>query len=83
MGDLGAVPPDLRPGALVVRQRVGRVAVLVEEDPLGVLVGQRSGHATAPLEPSAPGRLDDLGAEDLEQLAPLDETLSGSTTFRW
>src|SRR5690606_12936795 len=37
--DLGAVPPDLRARALVVGPGVGLVGVLVEEGPLGVLVG--------------------------------------------
>ena len=41
--DAGAVPQDLGAGPLVVRLGVGRVAVLVEEDPLGVLLGQRRG----------------------------------------
>ena len=37
--DLGAVAPDLRTGALVVRQRVRRVAVLVEEHVVGIVRG--------------------------------------------
>ena len=56
VGDLGAVPPDLGTGALVVRPRVGRVAVLVEE---GTTRDAPSASAcarrTAPFDPSAPG----------------------------
>ena len=37
VGELGDVAPDLRAGALVVRLRVGGVAVLEREPPLGVL----------------------------------------------
>ena len=39
VGDLGAVAPDLGAGALVVGPGVGVVAVLVEEAPLGMLLG--------------------------------------------
>ena len=49
MGDLGAVPPDLGAGSLVVRLRVGVVGVLVEEDPLGVLGVQALGEADGPV----------------------------------
>ena len=45
VGDLRAVAPDLRPGALVVGPRVGVVAVLVEEAPLGMLGGHLLGPA--------------------------------------
>ena len=56
VGDLGAVAPDLRAGALVVRPRVGVVAVLVEEAPLGVLGGQRLRPAHgAVASPPSPG----------------------------
>ena len=43
VGDLGAVAPDLGAGALVVGPGVGLVGVLVEEGPLGMVVGQRPG----------------------------------------
>jgi hypothetical protein len=54
-----------------VRLGVGRVAVLVEEDPLGVLVGEHARHAHRAVGPLAAGRLDDLGSPELEELAPL------------
>ena len=69
--DAGAVAQDLGPGALVVRLRVGRVAVLVEEDPLGMLLGQRPGHAHGAVRALAARRLDDLGPPQLEELAAL------------
>ena len=76
--DLGAVAPDLGAGALVVRERVGRVAVLEEEH---VARARRraifSATRIAPLLPSSAGRQRDLGAEDLEQLAPLDRHVLG------
>ena len=45
VGDRRAVPQDLGAGALVVGPRIGRVGVLVQEDPLGMLLGQATGHA--------------------------------------
>ena len=72
VGDLRAVAPDLRAGALVVRARVGVVAVLVEEVPLGVLGGQLVGPAHGAVGALRARREDDLGAEHLEHLAPLD-----------
>ena len=43
--DLGAVAQDLGTGALVVRERVGRVAVLEEEDVARVVGRDLLGHA--------------------------------------
>ena len=78
VGDLGAVAPDLGPGALVVRPRVGVVAVLVREAPLGMLARPCAwARRTAPFDPSPPGDDDDLGAEHLEQLAALDRHVLG------
>ena len=61
VGDLGAVPPDLGSGALVVGLGIGRVGVLVEEGPLGVLGGQCLGPSHRAVGPLGAGRLDDLG----------------------
>ena len=72
VGDLGAVAPDLGAGALVVGQRVGVVAVLVEEAPLGMLGGQLLGPAHGAVAALLAGGEDDLGAEHLEHLAALD-----------
>src|SRR4051794_15648678 len=44
VGHRWQVGEDLRAGTLVVRERVRRVAVLVEHDPVGVLVGDPLGH---------------------------------------
>ena len=43
VGDRGQVGEDLRTGALLVRERVGGVAVLVEHHPVGVLRGHLLG----------------------------------------
>ena len=51
--DAGAVPQDLGSRPLVVRLGVGRVAVLVEEDPLRVLLGQDPRHAHRAVRPLA------------------------------
>ena len=72
MGDVRAVAPDLRSGALVVGLRVGRVGVLVEEDPLRVLVRELAGPADGAVRALRAGRLDDLGPPQVEQLATLD-----------
>src|SRR5215217_4110038 len=77
VGDLRAVLPDLRPGALVVGAWVGVVAVLVEEAPLGVLGGQRVGPLDGAVGTLGAGRQDDLGAEHLEHLATLDRHVLG------
>ena len=77
VGDLGAVAPDLGTGALVVGPGVGRVGVLVEEGPLGVLGGQGAGPAHGTVRTLGPGRLDDLGAPRLEQLPALDGDVGG------
>ncbi len=70
--DARAVAQDLGAGALVVRLGVRGVAVLVQEEPFGVLLGQRTGHAHGAVGALGAGRLDDLGAPHLEQLAALD-----------
>ena len=65
------------PGALVVGQRIGVVAVLVEEAPVGIGGGHllRSAHrAVAAL--LARGQ-DDLGSEDLQHLASFDRHAGG------
>ena len=77
VGDLRAVLPDLRAGALVVGAGVGVVAVLVEEAPLGVLGGQRLGPLDGAVGALGAGREDDLGAEHLEHLAALDRHVLG------
>ncbi len=77
VGDLGAVPPDLRTGGLVVRPGVGLVGVLVEERPLGVLVGHGDGPPDRPVGALVARREDDLGAEHLEELAALDRHVLG------
>ena len=60
------------PGRLVVGLRVGRVAVLVGHHVARVLGGQLASPARSPRSsPSAPGRVDDLRAEQLGQLASL------------
>ena len=72
VGDVGQVGEDLRAGAGVVRVGVGRVAVLVEHHPVGVLGGHAAlATRTASLEPPAAGRGHDLGAPHPQQLAAL------------
>src|SRR3954452_17217767 len=64
------VRKDLGAGALVVRQRVRRVAVLVEHDPVGVLVGDPLGDPDR-LVGAAGGRGGhDLDAPHAQQLTP-------------
>ena len=77
VGDLGTVAPDLRAGPLVVGLRVGRVGVLVEEGPLGMLLGELPGPAHRAVGTLLAGRVDDLGAPDLEQLPPLGRHVGG------
>src|SRR5919112_1569419 len=77
VGDLRAVPPDLRARALVVRLRVGRVAVLVGEEPVGVLAGEGLGPSHGPVGALRARRPDDLGAPHLEQLRALDRHVLG------
>ncbi len=69
--DLGAVGPDLGARPLVVGLGVGGVAVLVEEDDVALL-GQLLGHPDGAVAALGGRRGDDLGAEDLQQLAALD-----------
>ncbi len=69
--DLGAVAQDLRAGGAVVRVGVGRVAVLVEHHPVGVLRGEPLGHRDGLVRAARRGRGDDLGAVHREQLSPL------------
>jgi hypothetical protein len=49
VGHLGQVAPDLRPGGLVVGGDVGRVAVLVQHHPVGVVGGQLLGPGDGPV----------------------------------
>ena len=70
VSDRGAVPEDLGAGALVVGPRIGRVGVLIQEDPLGMLLGEATGHAHGTIGCLRAGRLDDLRAPQLQQLAP-------------
>ena len=72
MRDLGAVAPDLGTGRLVVRPRVGRVAVLVEERDVVHLLDQTLRHPHRAVGALGARRQNDLGAVDLEQLPPLD-----------
>src|ERR671928_181792 len=69
--DLGAVGPDLRARPGVVGLGVGGVAVLVEEDGVALL-GELLGHPDGAVAAFLGRRRNDLGAEDLEELAPLD-----------
>ncbi len=72
MRDLRQVGQQLGPGALVMRVGVGRVAVLVEHHPVGVLGGQLLGVRDRRVRPALGGREDDPRAVELEQLAALD-----------
>ena len=71
MRDRRQVLQDLRPGGLVVRQRVGLVAVLVEHHPVGVVRRKLLRHPDRLVGPARRGRGDDLGAVHLEQLPAL------------
>ena len=76
--DVGAVAQDLGTGALVVRERVRRVAVLEEEDVAVGLVGvDLLRHADRAVAAFLAGRQRDLGPEDLEQLPPFDGDVLG------
>ena len=76
--DLGAVAPDLGPGALVVRERVRGVAVLEQAARSdGSSARELLGQADRAVAPLVAGRQHDLGAEDLEQLAALDRHVLG------
>ena len=79
--DLRAVREDLGPGGLVVRLRVGGVAVLVGHHVPGICGGQHAWRgAIAPLEPFVAGRVDDLGAGGQPAAAARSVTLSGMTS---
>ena len=69
--DLRQVGEDLRARAAVVRLGVGRVAVLVEHDPVGVLARDALGDADGLVRAPRSGRRDDLGAPHAQQLAAL------------
>ena len=71
VGDLGQVREDLGAGALVVRERVGGVAVLVEHHPVGVLLGDLLGDPDGLVGAAGGRRGDDLGAPHPQQLATL------------
>ena len=76
--DLGAVAQDLGTGALVVRERVRGIAVLEQERVAVGFVGvDLLGHADRAVAALLARRQRDLGAEDLEQLAPLDRHVLG------
>ena len=75
--DLGAVAPDLGAGALVVGQRVGRVAVLEQAHQRRVVGAELLREPDRAVAALLGGRQHDLGAEDLEQLAPLDRHVLG------
>ena len=77
VGDLGHVGPDLGTGGAVVGGGVRLVGVLVEERPLGVLVGQLAGPGHRAVRTLGTRAEDDLGPVDLEQLAPLDRDVLG------
>ena len=63
---------DLRTGAFVVSKRVGRIAVLIEHHPVGVLVSQSLGDPYGFVGSTGRRRGDDLGAPHLKELATLD-----------
>ena len=67
----GQVGEQLGAGALLVREGVGLVAVLVEHHPVGVLARDLLGDAHGLVGAAGGGRGDDLGAPHAQQLAPL------------
>ena len=69
--DLRAVREDLRPGRLVVRLRVRRVAVLVGHDEPRVGRGDLLGHRDRAVGALRARRVDDLRAEQRRDLPPL------------
>jgi hypothetical protein len=69
--DAVEVGDDLRAGALVVRERVRRVLVLERHHPARVLGDQLLRQPHRAVRSLVGGRLDDLGAVQLEQLPPL------------
>ena len=71
VGDVGAVGEDLRAGRLVVRPRVCLVGVLAQVRPLGMFGGEALGSAHRPVGALGTRRVDDLGAVDGQQVAPL------------
>src|SRR6476469_4528707 len=71
VGDPGEVLEELGAGALLVREGVGLVAVLVEHDPVGVLPRDLLGDAHGLVGTAGRGRGDDLGAPHPQQLAAL------------
>ena len=72
VGDVGNVAQDLWAGGRVVGSGVGLVGVLVQEHPVGVLVGQLAGQTHRSVGALFTGRRNDLGAEHLEGLAAFD-----------
>ncbi len=77
VGHLGAVAPDLGTRPLVVRPGIGRVGVLIEEYPLGMLEVHGLGHAHRAVGALRTGGLDDLGPPHLEELATLHRHVRG------
>jgi hypothetical protein len=83
VGHLGAVSPDLWSGPLVVGLRVGGIGILVEENPLGVLGGQRLGPTYRTVGSLGARGLDDLAPHTSSSWRRSMETLVANTTFRW
>ena len=71
VGDIGHIGQDLGTSGAVVRVGIGLVPVLVEHGPVGVRLGKLVGELHGTVGPLLRRAGDDLGAEDLEHLAPL------------
>ena len=75
--DLRAVGQDLGAGRLLVDTGVRRVAVLVGHDVARLGGHELLGQRDRPVRPERARRLDHLGAEQLDQLAPLGGDVVG------